>query len=131
MDAHVSKYLFRELICGVWAQKTRVLVTHQLHLVRSADLVLVMSGGKVVEQGSVNELMERPGGELAALVNTYARTSNESESDAKQDPASSGAAVAGAETMASPSDVATKSATGDVAVAIKDVRFLSHTATHL
>ncbi len=32
VDAHVSKFLFDECICGILKGKTRVLVTHQLQL---------------------------------------------------------------------------------------------------
>lgn len=32
VDAHVSKYLFETCVCGALADKTRVLVTHQLQV---------------------------------------------------------------------------------------------------
>ncbi len=41
------------------AGKTSVLVTHDLHAVADADLVLLMEGGRLADQGTHNELMAR------------------------------------------------------------------------
>jgi ATP-binding cassette subfamily B protein len=53
---------FAELSAG----RTTLLVTHRLGSVRMADRVLVLKGGRLVENGSHAELLER-GGEYAAL----------------------------------------------------------------
>ncbi|EFJ52174.1 ABC transporter [Volvox carteri f. nagariensis] len=47
VDAHVGRHLFEECICGLLEDRTRVLVTHQLQYLPSADLVVVMAGGAV------------------------------------------------------------------------------------
>jgi len=63
VDAHVSAFLFSELICGAMAGKTRVLVTHSLHYLSSphVDQIVLMHGGRIQEQGSFAELMSKDG----------------------------------------------------------------------
>ena len=43
------------------AGRTTVVVAHRLTTIRGADLIVAMEGGKVVEQGSHEELMEKQG----------------------------------------------------------------------
>ena len=57
VDAHVGKYLFDHCILGAMKNKTRILVTHQLHVLPQTDYVIVMKNGKIAEQGTYNELM--------------------------------------------------------------------------
>ena len=42
-------------------QCTRVLIAHRMETVRDADRVLVVEGGKVVQEGRYDELRQRPG----------------------------------------------------------------------
>jgi len=46
---------------------TRVVIAHRLSTVQDADLILVLAAGRVVEQGTHRELVER-GGEYARMV---------------------------------------------------------------
>ena len=46
---------------------TRVVIAHRLSTIRHCDRILVMDGGKTVEDGSYDELIEK-GGFFAALV---------------------------------------------------------------
>jgi energy-coupling factor transporter ATP-binding protein EcfA2 len=52
VDAHVGRQLLDECITGLLAGKTRVLVTHQLQVLPSADLVLVMVEGRITHRGT-------------------------------------------------------------------------------
>lgn len=61
VDAHVSKHLVEKCILGTLKTRTRVLVTHHLEVAPSADIILVMDSGKIVQQGSYLDLMESPG----------------------------------------------------------------------
>jgi ATP-binding cassette subfamily C (CFTR/MRP) protein 1 len=73
VDAHVSKYLFDECICGVLKAKTRVLVTHQLQYVSRPEVshVVVLKDGMIAEQGSYRELYAARG-ELFRLMKDFA-----------------------------------------------------------
>lgn len=44
-DVHVGRELVRRCLLGALAGRTRVLVTHHLHLLAAADSVLQMSAG--------------------------------------------------------------------------------------
>lgn len=59
---------FAELVRG----KTAILVTHRLASVRMADRIIVLKGGRQIEQGTHQELL-RYGGEYATLWNMQAQ----------------------------------------------------------
>lgn len=59
---------FRELLEG----RSAVLISHRLSTVKMADTIYVLEGGRVVESGSHDQLMER-GGAYAGLYETQAR----------------------------------------------------------
>jgi ATP-binding cassette subfamily C (CFTR/MRP) protein 1 len=45
VDSHVGEHIFKNLICGFLADRTRILVTHQCALViPHADKVIVLDG---------------------------------------------------------------------------------------
>ena len=70
-------------------QRTSIIVSHRISTVRDADQILVLDGGRIVERGTHDELIERGGlyaelhrkqlleEELAGLViaNTTTRSS--------------------------------------------------------
>lgn len=43
VDIHVGKYLFEECINGFLGNKTRILVTHQVHVLCAANHIIVMN----------------------------------------------------------------------------------------
>lgn len=43
VDIHVSKHLFDECINGYLVNKTRILVTHQVHHLKDADHILILN----------------------------------------------------------------------------------------
>lgn len=61
VDAHVGSHIFKRCIQQALAQKTRLLVTHQLHLLEHADWIICMDGGSIVEQGTFDELIHMDG----------------------------------------------------------------------
>ena len=64
VDAHVGKHLFSRVLdsrTGVLRNKTRVLVTHNVQILKKVDYILVMKEGRVSEQGTYNQLMEAQG----------------------------------------------------------------------
>ncbi|KAG0351394.1 hypothetical protein BGZ54_003269 [Gamsiella multidivaricata] len=70
VDAHVGKYLFKNCIMGALQGKTRVLVTHQLHVLPQVDYVICMKDGEIVERGTFNELMANAG-EFSSLMKAH------------------------------------------------------------
>jgi ABC-type nitrate/sulfonate/bicarbonate transport system ATPase subunit len=43
VDAHVGRHLFDDCICGFLRGKTRVLVTHQLQYLHTADNIVILN----------------------------------------------------------------------------------------
>ena len=41
--------------------RTSFIIAHRLSTIRNADLILVMNNGKIIEQGTHNELLEKEG----------------------------------------------------------------------
>lgn len=60
VDAHVGKHLFDEVIgpSGRLSKlrSTRLLVTHQVHFLKEADLIIILENGKITRQGTYAEL---------------------------------------------------------------------------
>ncbi|XP_063479791.1 multidrug resistance-associated protein 1 isoform X8 [Symphalangus syndactylus] len=85
VDAHVGKHIFENVIGpkGMLKNKTRILVTHSMSYLPQVDVVIVMSGGKISEMGSYQELLARDGA-FAEFLRTYASTEQE------QDPEENG-----------------------------------------
>ena len=53
IDAHTGKQILDNLFLdGPLAGKTRVLVTHALHVLDKADLIFVMKDGVIAEKGT-------------------------------------------------------------------------------
>ncbi len=49
-------------------EKTVVIIAHRLSTVRNADVIYVLRDGVIVEQGSWDELKEKPGGAFAKML---------------------------------------------------------------
>ena len=64
-----TETLIMEGLEQLTAGRTTFIIAHRLSTVRRADMILVIRGGQLVEQGSFTELMRRPG-PFAALYRT-------------------------------------------------------------
>ncbi|KAL7942007.1 P-loop containing nucleoside triphosphate hydrolase protein [Trichoderma barbatum] len=60
LDAESEK-LVQETLQGIQGGRTMILVTHRLNTVKTADVIIVMAAGQIVEQGTLTELMTRQG----------------------------------------------------------------------
>ncbi|KAJ4754875.1 ABC subfamily C transporter [Rhynchospora pubera] len=58
LDAHTGSQVFKECILGLLASKTVIYVTHQVEFLPTADLILVMRGGKIAQVGKYQEILE-------------------------------------------------------------------------
>jgi len=61
-----SEYEIFNFMMNLYRDKTLILVTHRLWSVRNVDRIFVFKGGKVVEEGTHEELLQR-GGEYAKM----------------------------------------------------------------
>ncbi|KAJ8786685.1 hypothetical protein J1605_006174 [Eschrichtius robustus] len=87
VDAHVGKHIFENVVGpkGMLKNKTRILVTHGISYLPQVDVIIVMSGGKISEMGSYQELLARDGA-FAEFLRTYASAEQEQgEPDDGQD----------------------------------------------
>ncbi|TFK36264.1 cadmium ion transporter [Crucibulum laeve] len=58
VDAYVGKYILENcLLSGPLANRTRILVTHALHVLDKTDYIYVMDNGAIIAQGTYEELM--------------------------------------------------------------------------
>ncbi|KAJ3295930.1 Multidrug resistance-associated protein 1, partial [Blyttiomyces sp. JEL0837] len=73
LDAHVSREVYDNCICGTLSNKTRVLVTHQLYVLPKVDRIIVFDHGKIVEHGTYNDLINIEGGVLKGMMDEYSK----------------------------------------------------------
>ncbi|KAF9967220.1 hypothetical protein BGZ73_000657 [Actinomortierella ambigua] len=60
VDAHVGKRIWKECILTELQGRTRIVATHQLHVLPDVDLIVCMKDGRIEQVGSYQELMEDP-----------------------------------------------------------------------
>jgi ATP-binding cassette, subfamily C (CFTR/MRP), member 1 len=51
LDAYVGKKIMDQVFMGELKQRTRVMVTHYLHLLDKVDRVIFVENGKIIAQG--------------------------------------------------------------------------------
>jgi len=56
-----TEYYIQNAMTQMMKGKTSFIIAHRLSTIKAADLILVMDKGKIVEQGTHNELLERNG----------------------------------------------------------------------
>lgn len=80
VDPHVGKWLFEHALKDALAGKTRVLVTHALHFLPYVDNIITIDHGKIVEQGTYNELIARNGA-FSRLVEEFGNKEEEKKEE--------------------------------------------------
>jgi ATP-binding cassette subfamily C protein len=68
----VSERRFQDAVDELHGRLTVLVIAHRLSTVRRADRIIVLERGRVVEQGTWNELMGRPAGVLARIAMSQA-----------------------------------------------------------
>ncbi|MGD9559045.1 MAG: ABC transporter ATP-binding protein [Oscillospiraceae bacterium] len=89
-NEHLIQKAFEQLMRG----KTVIIIAHRLSTVRSANKIVVLDAGQVVEQGTHDALLEK-GGKYAAMWKTYNETASWTM-QRKSHPAQAGAQRKGA-----------------------------------
>lgn len=80
VDAHVGKRLWEDCLMTELAGRTRVLATHQLHVLPDVDYVICMKNGKIAEEGTFKDLIDK-NGDFCALMAQYGGVQSEKEEE--------------------------------------------------
>ncbi|KAF9932287.1 hypothetical protein FBU30_008582, partial [Linnemannia zychae] len=75
VDAHVGKRLWNDCMLKELKNQTRIIVTHQLHILTDVDYIVCMQDGAIVEKGTFQELMSKDRGALKEMMAHYSRMS--------------------------------------------------------
>lgn len=68
-----NEYLIQKAFKELMKNKTVVMIAHRLSTIKSADKIIVINEGKVVEEGKHDALLERKG-KYAEMWNIYTKT---------------------------------------------------------
>ncbi|ODQ79187.1 hypothetical protein BABINDRAFT_162229 [Babjeviella inositovora NRRL Y-12698] len=80
VDARVGKHIMDECMMGLLKHKTRILATHQLSLIGSADRIIFLNGDGSIQMGTSEELMANNPGFIKLMeFNSEAREEEEEE----------------------------------------------------
>ncbi|GME78938.1 unnamed protein product [Ambrosiozyma monospora] len=80
IDAKVGKHIIDSCFIGYLKEKTRVMATHQLHLIGSADKVVFLNGDVSVDAGTFEELFAKNTG-FMKLMEHASELSKDKKSD--------------------------------------------------
>ena len=67
-----TEWQIQQALNLILSKTTSILIAHRLSTVKSADRIIVMQNGKIIDEGSHNQLLQK-GGHYAILYNTYFR----------------------------------------------------------
>src|SRR5690606_20972477 len=68
----LSESLIQKAVEKLTDNRTTIMIAHRLSTVRKADRILVFAKGKIIEQGSHNELIKRKNGHYRKLLEIQA-----------------------------------------------------------
>jgi len=60
LDTQTRKKIYDDVFQGILKDKTRILVTHAVDFVHLADKIVIMEDGKILAQGTYEELVNHP-----------------------------------------------------------------------
>ena len=68
----ITEQLIQDALTTLMADRTAVVIAHRLSTIRAVDRILVFDAGVIIEQGTHDELVRRPGGHYRKLVEMQA-----------------------------------------------------------
>ncbi|WII73685.1 ABC transporter ATP-binding protein [Bdellovibrio sp. 22V] len=81
VDVDTEQKLFEQLLLGAWAERTRLLVTHRLSALHQVDRILFMEEGRIIDQGTFEELLSR-NQKFREYTTTVAKEASEKKQEA-------------------------------------------------
>lgn len=78
VDVDTEERLIEDLISGAWCERTRILVTHRLSVLKESDRVIFLKNGTIHAQGTFHELLRRSQ-EFRVFADSVARETNASK----------------------------------------------------
>lgn len=78
VDAHVGKRLWQDCVLTELKGRTRIIATHQLHVLPDVDYVICLKNGRIAEEGAYKDLIAQEG-EFCALMAQYGGVQAEEE----------------------------------------------------
>lgn len=77
LDLKVGTYIMENTVVDQLKGKTRVIVTHAIQYIKYADRVLIMEEGKIIKQGTYEEVQDTP--LFLELQETFSQKNNNLE----------------------------------------------------
>lgn len=84
VDPHVGKRLWQDCVLTELKGRTRIIATHQLHVLVDVDYVVCLKNGQIAEEGTYNDLIAQDG-EFCALMAQYGGVQAEEDEDVNFD----------------------------------------------
>ncbi|KAF9436584.1 hypothetical protein BGZ76_003536 [Entomortierella beljakovae] len=81
VDAHVGKSLWEDCVLKELSKKTRIIATHQLHVLKDVDYVVCLNHGRISEQGTFQDLMADTKGHFHSLMKQYGGAHHEQDEE--------------------------------------------------
>ena len=82
-----TEVLIQKAMANLRADRTSFVIAHRLSTIRDADLILVMEKGRIVEQGTHDELLERQGAYYNLYQAQFVGAIDEEEASVPRGPA--------------------------------------------
>ena len=80
LDVNTEEKILNSLLKGAWKDRTRILVTHRLSVLKHVDRVIFMDHGKILQSGNYQELLR-----TNAQFRNYTKTIAQ-EAEVKSEP---------------------------------------------
>ena len=90
-----TELLLQQAMAALRSDRTSFVIAHRLSTIRDADLILVMEGGAIVEQGTHDQLLDRGGSYAALYQSQFAGSAVDIDGEREGDGAGDRGVVAG------------------------------------